>query len=201
MFTNLPIPAIFQSDNGETWTSMPVAKTELYGNPNHETTFNNIGVAQLATFSVNCMTGSTGTSAILRPEFLSASGWFPVAAVSGQLDAPVSSTSSFLCGSGSGSQLISVQGNVNTTLGSQTSPVALRVVGVGGSGVGDNPVFNNIVLTLSISIPLSIIPSIGNPVGCPCVTKTTMNFYVTAINPNAGLGNLWPIFSWWACIC
>lgn len=198
----------FQSDNGETWTAMPAAKTEIYGNPNHELLFDGIGVIQ-AIFSVNCMTGSTGTSAVLRPEFAGPSdpgnptGWRELAAVHTFLDAPVSSTSGFSCGSGSGTQLISTgEAAVNTTIQTLTQPVAFRVVGIGGSGVGDNPVFNNVNIGLASSVPIFVNVQIGASEGqIQTVFTNKMFFFATAINPGLGFGNLEPIFSWWACTC
>lgn len=189
----------FQSDNGETWTSMPVAKTELYGTANHEVESWAVGATN-GLFSVNCMTASVGASAVLRPEFAdSASGrFFPVASIAGGLDISVNS---FICGGGPG-QVLFVNGPVNATIATQPPPTLFRVVGVGGNGVGDNPVFNNIILSLAIGVPLSIIPAVGCQFGgVVCVSTTTMKFWVTAISPSNAVGFLFPIFTWWACTC
>lgn len=198
----------FQSDNGETWTAMPAAKTELYGNANHELTMDGIGVTQ-GIFSVDCMTGSTGTSAVLRPEFAgpsdpgNPSGWRELAAVHTFLDVPVSSTSGFSCGSGSGTQLISSsEAAVNATIQTLPQPVAFRVVGIGGSGVGDNPVFNNVNIGLASVVPALVSVQIGSSQGnIQDVFTNKMFFFATAINPGLGFGNWEPIFSWWACTC
>ncbi len=190
----------FESDNGQTWINMPVAQTELYGNANHEITVNPIGLSN-AIFSVNCIVASNGASAILRPQFLNpATGiWYNLASIAGALDLAVNF---FLCGSGSGGQTISANAPINNTIQTFVSPfMLLRVVGIGGGGVGDNPVFNEITVDLSTTVPVIITPSIGYPPGGAVVTTTTMKFWVTAINPNNGIGTLVPIFSWWACVC
>lgn len=182
----------FESDNGQMWVGMPAAKTEIYGTVNHEQIADLQGVTQAA-LSANILTVSTGASAVLRTEYLSqADGlWHELASTSGTLDLSIN----FLPGPAT-TTITTIAG------GAQNVGQVLRVVGIGGGGVGDNPVFNNIVLAISANVPLSIIPSVGCQFGNGvCVSTTTMKFWVTAINPLNGVGNVEPIFSWWACTC
>lgn len=181
----------FESDNGQTWTAMPAATTEIYGTTNHEQTSDLIGITQ-AYFSADILTVSSGATAFLRPQFLTGGGvWTDLASAAGGLDLSVN----FLPGP-------AFIGTVPINPAAQFLGVNLRVVGGGGGGVGDNPAFNEITLGLSAQIPVSVLPNIGCSAGnAVCVSTTTMAFWVTAINPSNALGNLEPIFSWWACVC
>lgn len=169
---NIPGSSItFQADNGETWVSMPATRTELYGNTNHEPAVDASLVQQVgtATFSATCLVSGTGTTEMLRPEFWNSNtlAWEEASANTGFLDIDVSSNG---CGFSSPTVVISQNSALNSDIKFAT---AFRVTGIGGSGVGDNPQFNNIILnlfTFTLQTPSICVAGVTPPItgtGCP----------------------------------
>jgi hypothetical protein len=189
VFTSVLSYILFESDNGQTWTNMPVAATEIYGTMNHEQIANLVGI-QEGIFSVNIITTSTSAgNATLRPQYFDTNlgTWHDLMPLGGFVSVNLFTGPT-------------ITGRQSIPLAAETTATALRIVGQNGGGIGDVPVFNEITLEVSASIPLSIVPSVGNQNGNP-VTTTVMPVWVTAINPGNGFGGLNPIFSWWACVC
>jgi hypothetical protein len=171
---------VFQSDNGETWNNMPVAKTEIYGNTNHEATMAGSDNTRSASFGVNCITGSSSATAILRPEYSNNGGtsWNELASISGTLDILVDASDCSFAASPA-----FVTNIAGIAVGAIGQPVLLRVVGINGGGVGDNVVFNNISLQLFnvYSAPMvACIQTVSSPFVCnsPAPLSTTQ-MYVT----------------------
>lgn len=143
----------FESDNGTTWHNMPAALTELYGNPNHETTLvftggtgTGLGLQAFAT----CINGSTSVNAVLRPQFepggIGSGVWFSLANNPTALDIPIDTNTCFT-GLGVGPvPSVSTFAGINSTY---LSGEPIRMVGINGAGVGDNPILNEIGLTLN----------------------------------------------------
>jgi len=142
---SLPLGSIsFQSDNGETWTNMPVAKTEIYGTINHETTIQMTRSMTDVEFIASCLTGSASATARLRPEYSIDSGatWHELANNAGFLDVAVDANT---CGFALPPFSMGPTSMAVAIAGQGLAPL-LRVVGINGNGVGDVPVFNNIQL-------------------------------------------------------
>ncbi len=128
-----------------TWLNMPAANTEIFGDTTGQHQFVvdlSTGVSA-ASMQVNCQTASTGASAVIRPEYsLDAVNWFELAQFTGALD------------TGVGGQVAcpNIQGNFNqatlatAAVGNQI--VFIRLVGIGGGGIGDNPIFASATLFL-----------------------------------------------------
>lgn len=195
----------FQADNGETWTNMPMALTELYGNTNHElilplVTTLGIGATQAeaqlkGSFSLNCLSGSANATAYVKPQFYQFSNglWTDLAAVPGQLNIPVDANDCPLQIVEDTGGFVFINHNYNDTFAS-IDP--LRVVGANGAGVGDSITLNNIVFqvaapyhaTFTICTPLKFV--------CPNVStldsKTTIYFEVDWNVLAGGLGGVYP---------
>jgi hypothetical protein len=174
----------FQSDNGETWINMPVAKTELYGNTNHQVAILTTASMVEAEFSVGCLTGSSSATALLRPEFSTDGGgtWTELSQNAGGLDILVdASDCSF-----SASPAFAI-GPAGINSGASGQSIILRVVGVNGGGVGDSPVFNNVELTFFAQFGEMYLLCIQgiSPFTCgtSAISKTQMIILVTRMAP------------------
>ena len=141
----------FQADSSETWAAFPAALTEIYGTTDHEP---EVGIeiqdATVAQFVVTCTNAAgaqTGTE-ILRPQYFdSGSGtWKELATNAGALDVNVGSLFCGFAGSDAG-----IAGPAAFT-SALVAGTQLRVVGLGGSGVGDSLSFNNIFLLFYITV-------------------------------------------------
>lgn len=144
--------ASFESDAGQTWTSMPAAATELYGKTNNRVAIDLTSIVSVL-FSANCVNaGSNSGTAVLQPQYSTDSGatWTDLAAVAGNLNLGVGTQS--VCSFFTGGTPVSVGGppvdGGSIATGAKQLGVWLRVVGIHGGGVGDNPSFNNIQLSL-----------------------------------------------------
>ena len=152
-FTAIPIASLtIQSDNGETWASMPVASTEIYGTTNHETSILMPEGVDSAYFNVLCIQGSTSATAKLRPEYSIDGGntWTELAVVSGFLDASVDASDCSFTTNGVEAITVGPSGIPSNLLASMTTQ--FRVVGFNGSGLGDTVIFNNIQIILAIRL-------------------------------------------------
>lgn len=171
------IPAFttyFQSDNGETWTNMPVALTEIYGTFNHEThqSATSLSSAVEAQFHVTCLTGSTSGTATLRPMFLDiVTGlWTELAQNTGSFDINVSGGNCINASLNPPGNLVSQFSAINSLIFTDNSGEAdLAVFGFNGGGIGDVPVFNNIYLQfftqIQQTLKICVLPPVGGPFG------------------------------------
>lgn len=191
----VPVGSVsFQADNGLTWTSMPVALTEIYGTTNHETAFNGgMGFGFSAELTVLCPTASNSATAVLRPQYSTdGSTWFDLIA-SQQGDVPVGNASACVLGvasTPSGGAFPFVSGALNT-------PIFLRVVGLNGGGVGDNPVFSNIQLELFARVFQTVsfcIPTVAFAGGTTCNTTGSGSFCSTLLSKTTMCINAWTAF-------
>ncbi|HYT46598.1 MAG TPA: hypothetical protein VEP90_30000 [Methylomirabilota bacterium] len=151
-FTPIPIASLtIQSDNGETWASMPVASTEIYGTTNHETSIIMPAGVASAYFNVLCIQGSTSATAKLRPQYSVDGGntWNELAVVSGFLDASVDASDCSFTASGVEAITVGPSG-ISPSL--QNMATQFRVVGFNGNGLGDTVIFNNIQIILAIQL-------------------------------------------------
>ncbi|HYT42312.1 MAG TPA: sialidase family protein [Methylomirabilota bacterium] len=185
-FTAIPIASLtVQSDNGETWTSMPVASTEIYGTSNHETSMVMPSGVNAAYFSVLCIQGSLSATAKLRPQYSTDGGntWNELASNTGFLDASVdASDCSF-----------TVNGVEAITIGPSGIPATLanmntqfRVIGFNGNGLGDTVIFNNIQIILAIQFSNTFFTCISGA-STTCLdgvapTKSSMTIVVESMN-------------------
>ena len=151
-FTPIPIASLtMQSDNGETWASMPVASTEIYGTTNHESSILMPTGVDSAYFNVLCIQGSTSATAKLRPEYsIDGSTWHELAVVNGLLDASVDASDCSFTSSGVEAITVGPSGIPTSLLTGMT--VQFRVVGFNGGGLGDTVIFNNIQIILAIRL-------------------------------------------------
>lgn len=125
-----------------TWTSMPAAQTEIFGDAlaQHELIVN-WGNQTQADFGIACPTASNTAGATLTVQYSPDLGatWTSITGLSINVNAncglaaPMDS-----CYSASGTTFGCY---VNIPVGAQVNGLWLRIVGSGGGGVGDNPVF------------------------------------------------------------
>jgi hypothetical protein len=185
---NFPMAGLtFQSDNGETWTNMPAATTEIYGNSNHEVSTSTVDADIAAVFSVNCITGSASATATLRPQFSIDSGasWTELSQNPGGLDILVDSSD---CSFATSPAFSTNVAGINAVAVGK-SAIIFRVVGFNGNGVGDVPVFNNLQLTFfsQFANPIwTCIQGVGTTFQCPAaspISKTTMTINIFRMSP------------------
>lgn len=119
---------------GLTWTGMPAAVTEIFGDlGQHWKGADWTGVDSVA-FAVNCIFGSTSLTAILQLQYsIDGGGTFNNIASSISVQAAVCPNGGVT--SGSPTAYVSVPANA------QMNGIVVRVVGQFGGGAGDNPVF------------------------------------------------------------
>lgn len=174
----------FQSDNGETWANMPVAKTEVYGNTNHEVAIKTQANMASAAFAVGCLTGSANATAILRPEFSTDGGgtWSELSQNTGGLDVLVDATD---CGFSASPAFTSNIAGIAPA--ARDASITLRVVGINGNGVGDIVTFNNLEIvfygTFSESYTTCIQGAGSFLCGGTAISKTAMQIQVIRLAP------------------
>ena len=189
-FTPIPIASLtMQSDNGETWTSMPVASTEIYGTTNHESSILMPAGVDSAYFNVLCIQGSTSSTAKLRPEYSTdGSTWHELAVVNGLLDASVDASDCSFTASGVEAITVGPSGIPASLLANMAT--TFRVVGFNGSGLGDTVIFNNIQIVLAIrfSNPFYVcIDGVSGATTCGITPPTKSSMTITiAIMANPG---------------
>jgi len=191
---------IFQSDNGEIWPNMPLAKTEIYGNTNHESIFFTTLSSNTAVFSANCLVGSASATAVLRPEYSLDGGstWIELAQNTGSLDLNIGNS---ICGFVPGPEIV---GPVGISSGAIGATIQLRIVGLNGNGVGDNITLNNIQLTFEGIIGQMYLICIGglifnNNIGCDGdapISKTQMIVRITRMAPQISGSATSVSFNW-----
>jgi hypothetical protein len=179
---------VFQSDNGETWANMPVAKTEIYGTTNHEMATFTSSTANTAAFSASCITGSASATAVLRPEYSLDVGttWHELAQNTGGLDILVDASD---CSFATTPAFVTGPAGIASAV--QGSTVFYRVVGINGNGAGDNVVFNNIEIVFygiiseiyMVCIQGATFPAVGCA-GDPVISKTKMTIRITRMAPS-----------------
>lgn len=146
---------------GATWINMPAAPTEIFGDTlaQHQLYLRTVGVNS-ALFFVSCPTASITLGAYLVPQFSTDAGvtWKFLdtgTTTDGNtyhilIDGSANANSG-ACGT---SALIPASSStVNTFNAAAIGNIALRVIGVGGGGVGDSPVFTEIGLQFFNLIP------------------------------------------------
>lgn len=191
VYNAVPTKFAFQSGDsanpfGITWSNMPFALTELYGLSDMRLDWNFLlnpwSSGPLTTFCVNIDSPSNTAGAILKPQY-----------------------SSDLITWNDFSPVISV--NINTGAGKTcssanltfppTNSYTLRVVGVGGGGVGDSPSFGNIELSiygqgvLSVPVPCmpihTVVSATQYRVGMSCGSAGLTNSVTYTVNWIAGI--------------
>lgn len=186
--------AIFEADGGTTWTGMPAAQTELYGNQRHEISIPVItGSIISAQFFVTCILGSNSNTAILRPMYADGQGGpvHELAATTGQFDIHVDETNTCVTAL-IGSPRVQESGIASIAAGFNAAGDPVFVFGLNGGGVGDNPIFNEIGLNIftSKSVTPTICIALTTPCGHNSVLATSSSMIVeTDIDVVEGLLN------------
>ena len=148
---------------GITWPNMPVATTEIFGDTgNHWISIDcskcvgNGG--NTISWEVNCQLGSNSATALLRPQYSLDGGatWNELAAVATLLDIHVDNVS---CPFVIGANLVVVAQGLAVNAISGNANVLIRIVGINGGGVGDNPIFN--IASLTVYTPVQLAPICG----------------------------------------
>lgn len=165
-----------------TWTNMPVAQTELFGYANGEDMIMvDLSNAVNIRFAVDCPVVSTsGASPSLQMQYSVDQGttWTNIAGLLLYVDG-FTSPGCFnlpLVGIGATNYVTSY---VTTPTGAKTASTLLRVVGVNGGGVGDNPQFS----TIAVQWQTAFTTCADN---APTVTATTMTVRVSCVAPVTG---------------
>ena len=149
-----------ESGLGVTWTSMPFAKTEIFGDPNgqHIIQIKDSGNTILQsytafTISLTCSAGSNNPGAYLTVQgSFDLVTWNDLNNGGGRIDI------SLFCPNGASNPIVSTPATINNLIQGNSGSLWIRAVGVGGGGLGDNPTINSfrISLTGSISTPSRI---------------------------------------------
>jgi hypothetical protein len=152
----LPFCFLCATSPGQTWTNMPAALTEIFGDQNHRVFENPQGGFQstsTAFFTVFCINPSNSATAFLKVQYSTDGGVtftdFDTTGTSNHLD--ISSVGPCAFGNA----------YVQTTINSFPTfafnqGFYMRVVGVNGGAVGDNPQFNMVQITIEWQAPFLI---------------------------------------------
>jgi len=144
---------------GQIWTSFPVGTTEIFADAGgqHQARYD-FRMVSLANIEVVCITASANFASYLTPQWSSDNGatWNFLDTISGTairvfIDGISMNFLGSCAGGGSTNVLESGYFGLNTNLNNLTpnlDNLLLRIVGVGGAGVGDNPAFTQIKLLM-----------------------------------------------------
>lgn len=153
-------PMLALGSAGQTWTSMPAAQTEIFGDVGQHEHTSDLTIAVSVTFHVTCPLASNTAGAFLKPQYSLDTGvtWNDLASVASGLNLIIDGTEGVGLQHGAcGGEAAQILGGIASA--AKTSPVWLRIVGAGGGGVGDNPNFTVISITANVGI-LGCSPSI-----------------------------------------
>jgi hypothetical protein len=151
---------------------MPAAQTEIFGSSDHEVLINDITTSTTtATLSVDCSVPSTSATAILIAQYSLDGSVFTNLGSPDALNIGAASP----CGFGGSLNYLITQIFGVPTFPPLGQTIWLRVVGQNGNGVGDNPVFGQVLIQLiapfSVSIPVVLASAFLTPNGFSILTN------------------------------